>query len=318
MPEYLSPGVYVEETNTGNQPIEGVSTSTTGLVGMTERGPVNVPILVTSFPEYRRMFGGYLPIDQFTDPTTGRPHCFLPHAVEGFFTNGGKRAYVVRSLARGATRASRRLFFDDLKVGNPAATVLLHSAEEGTGTAGNPPLLHVISLPAPWLNPGDVIRIGDGSRAEYRNIAPGGVDVTPHHASLDLPLQNAHALGATVIDIARTLDVTPTGLFAKADFVLAAPVAKGATSVTLIAGSGGAPDLNLLFTTLSAPGALPELLEVNTAAANEAGTPTSPWPEYVYATSATEATVGGVTRSRSRSRRRCSEVIRLPSRRARS
>lgn len=43
MPEYLAPGVYVEEIQTGNKPIEGVSTSTTGLVGITERGPVNVP-----------------------------------------------------------------------------------------------------------------------------------------------------------------------------------------------------------------------------------------------------------------------------------
>ena len=48
MPEYLAPGVYVEEIQTGNKPIEGVSTSTSGLVGVTERGPVNVPQLVTS------------------------------------------------------------------------------------------------------------------------------------------------------------------------------------------------------------------------------------------------------------------------------
>ena len=39
MPEYLAPGVYVEEVNTGPRPIEGVSTSTAGFVGETERGP---------------------------------------------------------------------------------------------------------------------------------------------------------------------------------------------------------------------------------------------------------------------------------------
>ncbi len=39
MPEYLTPGVYVEELNTGNKPIEGVSTSTVGFLGVAERGP---------------------------------------------------------------------------------------------------------------------------------------------------------------------------------------------------------------------------------------------------------------------------------------
>ena len=57
MPEYLAPGVYVEEIDTGNKPIEGVSTSTAGILGVTERGPVDVPILVTSYGEYTRWFG---------------------------------------------------------------------------------------------------------------------------------------------------------------------------------------------------------------------------------------------------------------------
>jgi len=62
MPEYLAPGVYVEEIDTGSKPIEGVSTSTAGVVGITERGPANVPILVTSFGDFCRSFGGYLSI----------------------------------------------------------------------------------------------------------------------------------------------------------------------------------------------------------------------------------------------------------------
>ena len=43
MPEYLAPGVYVEEVPSGSKPIEGASTSTAAMVGMTQRGPVNVP-----------------------------------------------------------------------------------------------------------------------------------------------------------------------------------------------------------------------------------------------------------------------------------
>ena len=84
MPEYLTPGVYIEEFEIGAKPIEGVSTSTAGFLGETERGPT-YPQLVTSFPEYMRLFGG------FFDQTK-----FLPYSVDGFFTNGGKRCFVAR------------------------------------------------------------------------------------------------------------------------------------------------------------------------------------------------------------------------------
>jgi len=49
MPEYLSPGVYIEEFEIGARPIEGVSTSTAGFLGETERGTTkpNVDLAVT-------------------------------------------------------------------------------------------------------------------------------------------------------------------------------------------------------------------------------------------------------------------------------
>lgn len=83
MPEYLSPGVYVEEIEIGPKPIEGVSTSTAGFLGQTERGPTR-PILVTSIADYQRAFGG------FSD------NSFLAYAVDGFFRNGGQRCYIGR------------------------------------------------------------------------------------------------------------------------------------------------------------------------------------------------------------------------------
>jgi hypothetical protein len=97
MPEYLSPGVYIEEQDTGPEPIAGVSTSTTGFVGMTVRGPISgPPVLVTSFPEFVRNFGGYLP-----DSATFHDYRYLPYAVKGFFDNLGQRAYIVRVPAQG-------------------------------------------------------------------------------------------------------------------------------------------------------------------------------------------------------------------------
>jgi phage tail sheath protein FI len=96
MPEYLSPGVYIEEQDTGPQPIEGVSTSVTGFVGVTQSGPLDgkPPVLVTSFPEFTRTFGGYF-VPSFTTPGSP-PWNYLPHAVYGFFVNGGQLLYIKR------------------------------------------------------------------------------------------------------------------------------------------------------------------------------------------------------------------------------
>ena len=53
MAEYLAPGVYVEEFDSGSVPMEGVGTSTAGFVGVTERGNIEgLPELVTSFSDF--------------------------------------------------------------------------------------------------------------------------------------------------------------------------------------------------------------------------------------------------------------------------
>ena len=55
MAEYLSPGVYVEEFESGGKPMEAVGTSTAGFIGLAERGPVEgVPQLITNFSDFRR------------------------------------------------------------------------------------------------------------------------------------------------------------------------------------------------------------------------------------------------------------------------
>jgi uncharacterized protein len=91
MPEYLSPGVYVEEIEIGGKPIEGVSTSTAGFLGPTERGP-ETPTLITGFEQFRRLYGGYL------DPNRS----YFAYGVEGFFTNGGRRCFIGRIVAADA------------------------------------------------------------------------------------------------------------------------------------------------------------------------------------------------------------------------
>lgn len=91
MAEYLSPGVYVEEFESGGKPMEGVSTSTAGFVGLAERGPVEgLPQLVTNFADFKRKYGSYLSENEFGE------YRFLAYAVEHFFINGGARAFISR------------------------------------------------------------------------------------------------------------------------------------------------------------------------------------------------------------------------------
>ncbi len=60
MPEYLSPGVYIEEVAPASRPIEGVGTAIAAFVGFAEKGPPNEPTLVTNWTQFTDRFGGYL------------------------------------------------------------------------------------------------------------------------------------------------------------------------------------------------------------------------------------------------------------------
>lgn len=108
MPEYLAPGVYVEEIERGPKPIEGVATSTAAFLGETERGPV-VPRLVTSYNQFVRLFGSV-----FKDED-GNDNKYMPHTANSFFENGGKRCYVCRIVGEGAEAGSAD-FGEGLKV----------------------------------------------------------------------------------------------------------------------------------------------------------------------------------------------------------
>lgn len=93
MPEYLAPGVFIEEMNGGPQAIEGVSTCTAGVVGPARFGPVGgTPELITSFSEFERVFGGLERLEFGGE----RFDNYLAHAVRAFFDQGGRRVYVSR------------------------------------------------------------------------------------------------------------------------------------------------------------------------------------------------------------------------------
>ncbi len=92
MSEAVDHGITVTEIAAMDQPIDVSPETTAAFVGRALRGPLNTPVLVHNFAEFRRRFGG----------TWSRSS--LGPAVEQFFQHGGQRLYIVRvaNNARGA------------------------------------------------------------------------------------------------------------------------------------------------------------------------------------------------------------------------
>jgi phage tail sheath protein FI len=127
MPEYLTPGVYLEETSFRARSIEGVATATFGMAGLTRYGPVPYvvtppnseqvamvpgPVLVTSLTEFQRAFGGLEDVGGQTN--------YLAYAARAFFGNGGRRLYVSRVFFDPDTPLDLNQNFAALPVGSPA------------------------------------------------------------------------------------------------------------------------------------------------------------------------------------------------------
>lgn len=102
MPEYLAPGVFVEETGFRARAIAGVDNPATVFVGCTRLGPVgSLSPAIGSFAAFRRQYGG------LADLRTGggaRPVNHVAHAARCFFAEGGTRLHIVR-VAGGDGRA---------------------------------------------------------------------------------------------------------------------------------------------------------------------------------------------------------------------
>lgn len=132
MPQYLAPGVYVEEVQSSVQPIAGVGTSTAGFIGLVadnvtmppqpgkfvsdslgkpikdslgnvtpiyyEVADAEVPQLITSWESFKNHFGDF----QAGNRT-------LAHAVYGFFNNGGTRCWVTRLTTVNTTTVTNAL-----------------------------------------------------------------------------------------------------------------------------------------------------------------------------------------------------------------
>jgi phage tail sheath protein FI len=116
MPASLTyPGVYIEEIPSGVRTITGVATSITAFIGRAVSGPTDDPVLINSFADYERRFGG-LAVDS--------P---MSYAVRDFYLNGGSQALIIRVTPSEATAATIRLDGE----GSPSEDLVLEAASEG-------------------------------------------------------------------------------------------------------------------------------------------------------------------------------------------
>ncbi|HWF06816.1 MAG TPA: phage tail sheath C-terminal domain-containing protein [Bryobacteraceae bacterium] len=271
MPEYLSPGVYIEEVPSSLKAIEGVSTSTAAFVGRADRGTVPgyvwplsttptlpftptggfvltedpSPVLVTSLSEFQREFGLPLTIPTPSDPTD---YGYLGWAAKAFFDNGGKRVYIARivdprdtpSTLRTAQGVAYRLLRSTLKTDK---TIFL------TSTRG--------------LNIGDAItfiRHSDGQNAlgtpDLGAIADGG--------SAPFALQSGDSIKVTSGGSSVTGTWTGTAASVKSTAGTATFAGLPGTTLQLRIGGPSSPQQNITFTgdavtPLSAPPTLAEV-----------------------------------------------------------
>lgn len=154
--EYLTPGVYVEEIDSGDKPIAGVGTNTAGIIGeaaddvsmpaqpgqvrkddqgkpVDDQGkplkegdkpvplpyklaPAGQPVLITSWENFKTNFGNF-------QAGNGR----LAHAAYGFFNNGGTRAWIAR-VAPGADPKAYQDVLDKFKAIDEIALVAVPGA----------------------------------------------------------------------------------------------------------------------------------------------------------------------------------------------
>ena len=171
--ETLHPGLYLQQV-AGTPPMEGSSTSTGAFIGTAPKGKVGVPVLITSWTQYLKEFGGF------------DNDSYLAYAVKGFFENGGSRCYVVRTVhylvAGDIITATSKPAVLDLKDNSATPLVVASLSAKSHGTWGN--------------NISVAVKAGS-SAGKFTLDVFYGADTTPVESHVDLTLDNAEDILTT-------------------------------------------------------------------------------------------------------------------------
>lgn len=163
MPQYLAPGVYVEEIP-GPRTIQGVGTSTAAFVGPCRFGPTSGrPELLTSYLDFARYYGDtndlYLGGNEVPN--------YLALGVKGFFDEGGTSAYVSRVFSYSLTTPSSPITEDHASAIIPSTSSL--PGPELTIRARFPGLAGRMQVTLA-LNAGHTCLVGSGAAATLTRV----------------------------------------------------------------------------------------------------------------------------------------------------
>ena len=253
MSQYNAPGVYILEESPTVRSISGVTTSVVLVVGVTERGPVRAPTLVTSFDEYTKIFGN--------DIVNGD----VTHAMRAFFSYGGQQAYVSRVVhytnpSNAATKTS--------SVGSTtlssAASAPSSAAIQGTVTgpfiltSGDTLVVDVDGAGAQTVTfTGTSASLTSGSAGPYAladgdtlNVSVDGVGQTVAFLAAEF----SDIANATALEVANVLNSKLTGSSASvsgSSVVISSDLKGSSSSVNV---TGGSANTELGFSTSPASG----------------------------------------------------------------
>jgi uncharacterized protein len=233
MPELLHPGVYIQEVPSAVRPIQGVSTSTAAFVGIADKGPIPgttlandrmaQPVLVTSFTEFQRQFGGF------------RRDSFLAYAAQAFFLNRGQRLYVVRIVGKSTGPSSP-----------PSSPPAGLPAQKANSPAASPISISAINEGA-WGN-NISVAIGSSSDADPNNFSlkvfyDPGTGPAPVETYDGLTFQNGANLqpGATNPGVYARKAVNSRSEYIAITQDITARPAISSTRIALTNGSDGPP-----------------------------------------------------------------------------
>ena len=151
---FNQPGIYIGEISVGSRTINGVPTSIAAFIGRAQRGPINRPIAVKSFVDFKTHFGGLCNASS------------IGFAVRDFFVNGGGQAVILRlyrgdvSIANNATDAYATV---DASCGGPLEVsdflpINGFDEQKGLYALEQTDLFNLLCIP-PYRSPDDVVDV---------------------------------------------------------------------------------------------------------------------------------------------------------------
>jgi len=187
--ELLSSKVVVVEEEPRVRGITAAPTSVAAAVGVAERGPIDVPVLCSSFEEYQTRYGGFT---LTADMTLG---------AMGFFENGGTQLWCVRTCHHA-------------EIAEAGTATAIRASGYLTSPGAPTPATVVGTAPAPFrLEDGDKLVAAVNGGADLEAVFHGG------------PAYVESAAGPFALSDGQTLSVRIDGgpaqplVFAAADFV---------------------------------------------------------------------------------------------------